>query len=127
METNTPTTLLTDRTYNRLRLVAQILLPGLSALYFGLAEIWHFPYQAQVSGTIAVLGVFVGVLLTFARAMHEASGAQYDGVLSLEPDPGGEGSNLKLLSIDWDALESKKAINFKVRRPTVPPVQGVAE
>lgn len=124
METNTPTTLLSDVTYNRLRLVATILLPGLSALYFGLAEIWHFPYQAQVSGTIAVVNVFVGVLLTFAKAMYEASGAKYDGVLSLEPDPEG-GSNLKLQSVSYDSLETKNEILFKVRRPVPPP--GVAE
>lgn len=124
METNTPTTLLTDKVYNRLKLAAQILLPGLSALYFGLAEIWDLPYQAQVSGTIAVLNVFVGVLLTFAKALHEASGAGYDGVLSLEPDGEG-GSNLKMLGISYDALETKNAITFKLRHP--PSVQGVAE
>ena len=125
METNTPKTLLSDKVYNRLKLAAQILLPGLSALYFGLAEIWTLPYQAQISGTIAVVNVFVGVLITFAKALHEASGAQYDGLFSLEPDPEGEGSNLKLLSVSYDALETKDALTFKLKR-TPPPV-GVAE
>lgn len=124
METNTPTTLLSNRVYNQLRLAVNILLPGLAALYFGLAEIWNFPYQAQVSGSIAVVNIFAGVLLTFARAMHEASGAKYDGLLSLEPDGEG-GSNMKLLGISWDALDSKESLTFKVNRPA-PPVR-VAE
>lgn len=125
METNTPTTLLSNRNYDRLRLAVTILLPGLGALYFGLAEIWNFPYQAQVSGSIAVVNIFAGVLLTFARALHEASGAKYDGILSLEPDGEG-GSNLKLLQVDYEALETKSEIIFRVRQPK-PPSVGVAE
>lgn len=124
MESNTPTTLLSNGTYDKLRLSVTILLPGLSALYFGLAEIWDFPYQAQISGSIAVINVFSGVLLMFARMMHEASGAKYDGILSLEPDGEG-GSNLKLQSISYEALETKSEIIFKVKNTTPPP--GVAE
>lgn len=124
METNTPTTLLSDRVYNRLRLAALILLPGLSALYFGLAEIWHFPYQAQVSGTIAIVNVFVGVLLSFAKALHEASGAKYSGTLNLEPDGEG-GEQLRLGSVVMEDLNTKDELIFKVRRPA--PVTGVAE
>lgn len=112
METNTPMTLLSNRMYDRLRLAATILLPGLSGLYFGLAEIWNLPYQAQVSGTIAVINVFVGVLIAFARALHEASGAKYDGVMIIES--GEDGDQLRLKHVDYTALDTKDQLVFKL-------------
>jgi hypothetical protein len=123
VETNTPTTLLSDRTYSKLRLTVTILLPGLAALYFGLAEIWNFPNQAQVSGSIAVVTIFAGVLLNFARALYETSGAKYDGVMMIEP--GEDGDQLRLKSVDYTSLDTKDQLVFKVRHAR--PSAGIAE
>lgn len=119
METNSSTKFMTDRTYNCFRLSATILLPGISALYFGLAEIWDFPAQAQVSGSIAVVNVFVGVLLAFAKALYDSSGAKYDGILNLEGDKDGN-VEMKLQSISYEALETKPEIIFKVNKRNLP-------
>lgn len=52
-----------NKVYDILKWIAQILLPAIGALYFGLAGIWGFPYSEQVVGTVTVIDTFLGVLL----------------------------------------------------------------
>ena len=54
---------LTNKTYDILKWIAQILLPALGTLYFALASIWGFPYAEQIVGTITAVDAFLGVLL----------------------------------------------------------------
>ena len=49
--------------YDKLKWIAQILLPALGTLYFALAQIWGFPYAEQIVGTITALDAFLGVIL----------------------------------------------------------------
>ena len=49
--------------YDRLKFVAQIVLPALATLYFGLAQIWNLPYAEQIIGTISIVDAFLGALL----------------------------------------------------------------
>ncbi len=55
--------LLSDKVYNRLKWVAQYLLPALGTLYFALASIWGLPYGEQIVGTITAIDTFLGVIL----------------------------------------------------------------
>lgn len=55
--------MLTNRTYDILKWIAQILLPALGTLYFALAAVWGLPYAEQVVGTITAIDTFLGVLL----------------------------------------------------------------
>jgi uncharacterized membrane protein YuzA (DUF378 family) len=116
MTQNSPKRILNDRAYNILRQSALIILPAIGALYFGLAQIWHFAYQEEVSGSIAVLNTFVGVLVGFAKIIHDVSGAQYDGSVALEE--GEEGSMIRLKQIDPNAFFEKDALVLKIHRPT---------
>ena len=54
---------LSDATYNNLKWTVAIVLPAVSALYFGLAGIWNLPYAEQVVGTFAVVTTFLGAVL----------------------------------------------------------------
>ena len=54
---------LSNKAYDILKWIAQILLPALGTLYFALAGIWGFPYGEQIIGTITAVDVFLGVLL----------------------------------------------------------------
>ena len=42
---------MSNNLYDVLKWIAQIALPALATLYFALAEIWGFPYAAEVVGT----------------------------------------------------------------------------
>jgi len=59
-----------NNTYDVLKWIAQILLPALGALYFGLAQIWGFPYGEQIVGTIAVVDTFLGVILGISTSNY---------------------------------------------------------
>ncbi len=54
---------ISNRTYDVLKWIAQILLPALATLYFGIAQIWSLPYAEAVIGTISVIDAFLGALL----------------------------------------------------------------
>ena len=43
---------MSNKLYDILKWIAQILLPALGTLYFALAGIWNFPYGEQIVGTI---------------------------------------------------------------------------
>lgn len=55
--------LMSNRTYDVLKWIAQILIPALGALYFGLAKIWNFPYGTEIVGTLSLIDAFMGALL----------------------------------------------------------------
>lgn len=54
---------LSNQTYDILKWLAQIFLPAVGALYFGLANIWNLPLAEEVVGTISVIDAFLGALL----------------------------------------------------------------
>ena len=64
-------TLLSNKQYDVLKWVAQILLPALGTLYFALAGIWGFPFGEQIVGTITALDTFRGVILGISSANYK--------------------------------------------------------
>lgn len=57
------TMIFSNKTYDKLKWIAQILLPAIGTLYFALAQIWGFPYAEQIVGTITSVDTFLGILL----------------------------------------------------------------
>lgn len=64
-------TILSNKQYDILKWVAQILLPALGTLYFALAGIWGFPYGEQIVGTITAVDTFLGVLLGISTKQYK--------------------------------------------------------
>ena len=62
---------MSNRTYDVLKWIAQLLLPALGTLYFALAGIWGFPYGEQIVGTITALDTFLGVILGISTAQYK--------------------------------------------------------
>ena len=62
--------MLSNKTYDILKWIAQFLLPALGTLYFALAGIWGFPYGEQVVGTITAVDTFLGVILGISTAQY---------------------------------------------------------
>lgn len=54
---------MSNKVYDVLKFIAQIVLPALGTLYFALASIWGLPYGEQIVGTITAIDAFVGALL----------------------------------------------------------------
>lgn len=62
---------ISNKTYDNLKWIAMILLPGLGTLYFALAGIWNFPYGEQIVGTLAALDAFMGTILGISTAQYK--------------------------------------------------------
>lgn len=65
--------ILSDKLYNILKYIAQIILPGLATLYLAIAGIWNLPFGEQISGTIMAIDTFLGVLLGISTANYNKS------------------------------------------------------
>lgn len=62
--------MLSNKAYDILKFVAQIVLPALGTLYFALATIWGFPYGEEIVGTITAVDAFLGALLGISTAQY---------------------------------------------------------
>ena len=62
--------MLSNKAYDILKWVAQILLPALGTLYFALAQFWDLPYPEQIVGTITAVDAFLGALLGISSSIY---------------------------------------------------------
>lgn len=109
------TIMLTGKTYDRLKFVVQVLSPGLSALYFGLAQIWGLPQAEKVVGTFAVVTVFLGLILRASMRAYEKSGAGIAGDMVVEYEDD-EPSTLSMQLKDQPLnLVQGKTVTFRVK------------
>ncbi len=63
----------TNKVYDILKFVAQIVLPAVATLYFALSSIWGLPYGEQIVGTITAIDTFLGALLGISTASYKKS------------------------------------------------------
>lgn len=63
--------MMSNKTYDILKWVAQYGLPAVGTLYFALAGIWNLPYGEEVVGTITAIDAFLGVLLGISTAQYK--------------------------------------------------------
>lgn len=61
---------MSNKMYDILKYVAQIVLPALATLYFALSAIWGFPYGEQIVGTITAIDAFLGALLGISTVQY---------------------------------------------------------
>ena len=59
-----------NKTYDILKWIALIFIPAIGALYFGLAQIWDFPYGEEIVGTLTLIDTFLGALLGISTAQY---------------------------------------------------------
>lgn len=65
--------IMSNKVYDILKWVTQLLLPALGTLYFALAGIWGFPYGEEIVGTLVAVDTFLGVILGISTAKYKAS------------------------------------------------------
>lgn len=61
---------MSNKVYDILKWIAQILLPALATLYFGIAKIWNLPYSEEIVGTITAVDLFLGALLGISTMQY---------------------------------------------------------
>jgi len=61
---------MSNKVYDGLKWVAQILLPAVGALYFALADLWGLPYPSEVVGTVTAIDAFLGCVLGISSSSY---------------------------------------------------------
>lgn len=54
---------MSNKAYDVLKFIAQIVLPALATFYVTLSSLWGFPYAEQISGTIMAVDTLMGAVL----------------------------------------------------------------
>lgn len=67
---------LSNRAYDILKFLCTVLLPACGTLYFGLSQIWNFPYGEEVVGTLAIIATFIGALIGVSTMNYNKSKQQ---------------------------------------------------
>jgi hypothetical protein len=52
-----------NKTYDKLKFIAQVILPLVATFYVTLAELWGLPFSTEISGTIMAVDTLMGGIL----------------------------------------------------------------
>ena len=63
--------MMSNKVYDVLKYIAQIVLPAVATLYFAIAQIWGLPYGEQIVGTITAVDAFLGAILRISTIQYE--------------------------------------------------------
>lgn len=104
--------MLSDSAYDRLKKIVQIVLPAVSSLYFGLAQIWGWPGAEKVVGTLAIVTTFLGVVIGISAREYIRSGAA--GEIHIIENPNGPDGVAVDLGEAPGVVADKDAVLLKV-------------
>jgi hypothetical protein len=77
--------MITNKTYETLRWLSEIVFPALYVLILALGKIWNLPYYTAIAGTVAAIGVFIGSVIRKSRNEYYKSIDGYSDTDSNEP------------------------------------------
>lgn len=105
--------MITGPLYDKLKFLAQIVLPAVGTLYFTLAGIWGLPAAEEVVGTIVAVDTFIGILLGISQNQY-LNKKVGEGTLHVESNAAGETGMRLELDETPEELVGKEEVRFKV-------------
>ncbi len=75
---------MSNKIFDIIRFLCEVLVPAVGTLYFGLSKIWGFPYGHEVVGTCSVIAVFLGAIIGIKRASYNE---EFPEQTTFEEDP----------------------------------------
>ncbi|MGW8179613.1 MAG: phage holin [bacterium] len=105
---------LSNRTYDIAKWVAQIFLPALGALVFGLGKVYDWSWAAEVVGTITVVDIFLGAILGVSTKKYNE---KFEGTFLVNEEATGDESPFVLqLDATPEELAQQSRITFAVKK-----------
>ncbi len=107
--------MITGKLYDYLKWLAQVVLPGLGALYVALAGLWGLPSAEAVAGTILAVDTFLGGILGISQVVYAKSDKRFDGTMEVQTS--GDRKTFQMAFNDEDQLArlgEQKELLFKV-------------
>lgn len=62
--------MMSNKMYDTLKFIAQIVLPALATFYATLAGIWGLPYPKEISGTVMAIDTLLGAILMISTSQY---------------------------------------------------------
>lgn len=59
-----------NKTYDKLKIIAQVILPALATFYVTIAKIWGLPFGEEVSATIMAIDTLLGACLMISSKKY---------------------------------------------------------
>ena len=102
---------ITNKSYDIIKWIVVIVIPAVITLYSTLGGIWDFPLVQEITGTLAAIDVFLGVIMKISSATYNK---EYDGVLHVDT-VNDEATDKYLFEVDdLDQLTNKDKITLKI-------------
>lgn len=77
---------MSNKVYDVLKFVAQIVLPALATLWAALGKIWGWPLVTEITATICAVDTFLGALLGISSMQYH----KHEAVMEPPDEPEGE-------------------------------------
>lgn len=61
---------MSNKVYDILKFIAQIVLPALATFYVTIANLWGLPYPDEISGTVMAIDTFLGAILMISSNQY---------------------------------------------------------
>lgn len=61
---------MSNKVYDVLKWIAQLVLPAIATFYLSIAGIWGLPFGEQISGTIMAIDTLLGVILGISSIQY---------------------------------------------------------
>lgn len=103
---------MTNKMYDVLKYVAQIVLPALGTLYAALAPLWNLPYAEPIVGTIVAVDAFLGALLQISSNKYYKNGKDVAGTITLNQED-------ETAQFNFDNMTVADLLNMKVAKVKV--------
>lgn len=107
------------KNYDRLKFIAQIVLPALATLWFSIGSIWNLKHTTEIVGTITAIDLFLGLILQLSSNAYYKSGANFDGELKIVPKEDGDEKVVFDVQTDPETVikkMGKHSFEFRVNR-----------
>lgn len=64
--------MLSNKMYDILKWVAQLVLPASATLYYGVSNVWGLPYQTEIVGSIVASNVWLAAVLVVSNSQWQS-------------------------------------------------------
>ena len=70
---------MSNKTFDFLRLVGEIIIPAIATFYAAVGAIWGWPYIEGITGTLAAVTVLIGAIINGLRKVYNKKEEQNNG------------------------------------------------
>lgn len=65
---------MSNKMYDILKWIAQIVLPAIATFYVTIASLWNLPFPEEISGTVMAIDTLLGAMLMISSENYKKEG-----------------------------------------------------